>query len=35
LIVGTVELLQVAAPALGLDGGLWDLVRTLDVARLG
>ena len=35
LIVGTVLLLQVAAKAFGLNGGIWTVVTTLDLGRLG
>jgi len=35
LLVGTVELLQVAAGGLGLEGGFWRFVGGLDLGRLG
>ena len=35
LIVGTVLLLQVAAPALDLGGGFWGPVQSLDLGHLG
>ena len=35
LIIGTIELLQVAAGKLGLDGGFWSFMNSLDFARIG
>ncbi|MFB6135464.1 MAG: hypothetical protein ABEJ04_01770 [Halobacteriaceae archaeon] len=35
LFVGTVELVQVTAPTLGLDGGVWGTVAGLDLGSLG
>ena len=35
LTVGTVLLVQVAAKALGLSGGFWDPVQSLDLGHLG
>ena len=35
LLIGTVELLQVATPSLGLTGGLWAFVQGLDFGYLG
>ena len=35
LLIGTVELLQVATPGLGLTGGVWSFVQSLDFSYLG
>ena len=35
LVVGTIELLQVAANRLGLDGGVWSYVNEVDFGTLG
>jgi nickel/cobalt transporter (NiCoT) family protein len=35
LIIGTIELLQVAAGKLGLDGGFWSFMNRLDFGRIG
>jgi nickel/cobalt transporter (NiCoT) family protein len=35
LLIGTIELLQVAAGRLGLDGAFWSLMNSLDLDRIG
>lgn len=35
LIIGTIELLQVAAGKLGLDSGFWSFMNSLDFGRIG
>jgi high-affinity nickel-transport protein len=35
LVIGTIELLQVVAAKLDLDGGFWEWVRALDFGTIG
>ena len=35
LLIGTVELLSVLAEKLGLEGGIWSFVATLDLNAVG
>jgi high-affinity nickel-transport protein len=35
LFVGTVELLQVLTPRIGLNGGIWDSIQTVSFSFLG
>src|SRR5262249_28288749 len=35
LLIGTVELLAILADKLGLSGGVWDWIATLDLNKLG
>jgi high-affinity nickel-transport protein len=35
LLIGAIELLQVAFARLGFGGGFWGFVKTLDFSRIG